>query len=189
MFFFSSLGLPHTCQTDNELVSRCCREQTYCVQPSTTTTTITLTGLMPLSSQQILRKLIWIFSTSYVLKKKKILNLFFWIVGARKGLNVQVFVPLWSQHSKLELLKLHRNNPLMLQIVFFIHGTKKKKDHMKRQEIQLFISSFETLHLSRWLWCLNFSSCLFWLQRTEFPFGTSSSFPYSWRNAHFSHYI
>lgn len=65
-FFFSSLGLSHTCQTDNELVSRCCREQTYCVQPSTTTTTIILTGLLPLSSEQMLRKLIWIFSTSYV---------------------------------------------------------------------------------------------------------------------------
>lgn len=127
-FLFSSLGLSHTCQTDNELVSRCCREQTYCVQPSTTTTTITLTGLMPLSSEQMLRKL---FSTSYVLKKE-ILNLFFWIVGARKGRNVQVFVPLWSQHSKLEWLKPHRNNPLMLQILFYTAQRKKKitwKDH------------------------------------------------------------
>lgn len=38
-----------------------------------------------------------------------------------------MFVPLWSQHSKLEWLKPHRNNPLMLQIVFFIHGAKEKK--------------------------------------------------------------
>lgn len=84
--------------------------------------------------------------------------------------------PNWNYWSRIELT--HSCHRLSSS-----YTAQRKKDHMKRQQIQLFISLFGNIHLLRWLWCLNFSSCLFWLQRTEFPFGTSSSFPYSWRKS------